>query len=242
MRSPPNVWTGPISTPGASVGTRNIVRPRCGRSWRLVRVSVKTYCARCAVVVSGANLTLDAAVIARLWAPLWAARVMLLQNEIPEPINLAAAVAARQRGARIILNAAPARAMPPALLNLVDILIVNRVEARMLSGCEDMDAALRQLGAADRDLILTRGGAGLSIVSRDGRRTDMAAHPVKLLSSHGAGDCFCGALAARIASGDDIVAAVNFARVAAALLVSCTEDERASLSAETVRAEMGMAQ
>jgi len=82
-----------------------------------------------AVVVSGANLSIDPATVASRWAALWDCRVLLLQNEIPEAVSLAAAAAARARGARIVLNAAPARRMSAAFLALVDVLVVNRVEA-----------------------------------------------------------------------------------------------------------------
>ena len=171
-----------------------------------------------AVVVSGANLSIDAAAIAQTWAPLWDARVLLLQNEIPEPVSLAAAKAAK--GARIVLNAAPARKMSPELLSVVDELVVNRVEAEMLAGTGDMAAALIALHSPSRDVVLTRGGDGLMLMTRDGRRTDIPALAVKLISSHGAGDCFCGALAARLAAGDAIEAACHFATEAAGQFVS----------------------
>jgi ribokinase len=128
-----------------------------------------------AVVVSGANLTIDAAAIASRWAGLWQAKVLLLQNEIPEAVSLAAARLAKAHGARIILNAAPARAMSAALLDLVDILVVNRVEAAMLSGEEDPGRALQKLHAPSRDVVLTRGGDGLLLMARDGARGDSRA-------------------------------------------------------------------
>lgn len=173
-----------------------------------------------AVVVSGANLTIDASTIASRWAALWNCKVLLLQNEIPEAVSLAAAQAARAKGARIVLNAAPARQMSEAFLALVDVLVVNRVEARMLSGEDDMAAALATLHSASRDVVLTLGGDGLMLMTRDGSRTDIPALPVKLLSSHGAGDCFCGALAARLAAGDGLEAACRFATEAAGRFVS----------------------
>lgn len=173
-----------------------------------------------AVVVSGANLTIDAARVARDWAPLFAARVLLLQNEIPEAVSHAAARAAREQGARIVLNAAPARAMSAAFLADVDVLVVNRVEAAMLSGQDDMARALARLHAPTRDVVLTRGGDGLMLMTRDGARVDIPALQVKMISSHGAGDCFCGALAARLAAGDGIEAACRFATEAAGRFVS----------------------
>ena len=176
-----------------------------------------------AVVVSGANLGIDAAAIVSAWEPLWSARVLLLQNEIPEAVSLAAAKAAKAKGARIVLNAAPARKMSAEFLSLVDVLVVNRVEAAMLAGTSDMAAALAGLHAPTRDVVLTRGGDGLMLMTRDGGRTDTPALPVKLVSSHGAGDCFCGALAARLAAGDGIEAACRFATEAAGKFVSTVQ-------------------
>lgn len=173
-----------------------------------------------AVVVSGANLTIDADAIGTRWAALWQPRVMLLQNEVPEAVSLMAARMARANGARIILNAAPVRSMSPEFSALVDVLVVNRVEARMLSGEDDPARALMVLHTPARDVVLTRGGEGLMVMTRGGKRIEIAARPVTLVSSHGAGDCFCGALAARIAAGDDLEAACHFANEAAARFVS----------------------
>lgn len=173
-----------------------------------------------AVVVSGANLTIDEASIALRWAPLWDTKVLLLQNEIPEAVSLAAAEAARAKDARVVLNAAPARNMSARFLALIDVLVVNRVEAAMMSGEDDMAKALAALHAPTRDVVLTRGGDGLMLMTRNGARIDIPALAVKLVSSHGAGDCFCGALAARLAAGDTIEAACRFATEAAGRFVS----------------------
>ena len=175
-----------------------------------------------AVVVSGANLTIDAGAIASRWEALWNAKVLLLQNEVPEAVSLTAARNARQRGATVILNAAPARAMSPDFLALVDVLVVNRVEAAMLSGEDDPARALSALHAPTRDVVLTRGGAGLMVMTRDGARSEIAALPVKVVSTHGAGDCFCGALAARLARGESLSSACQFANEAAGRFVSAS--------------------
>jgi ribokinase len=173
-----------------------------------------------AVVVSGANLTINAQTIASRWDRLWHAKVLLLQNEIPEVVSRTAARLARENGGTIILNAAPARELTPGFLNLVDVLVVNRAEARVLSGADDPDRALAALHAPKRDVVITRGVDGLMLMTRKGVRVEIPALPVKLVSSHGAGDCFCGALAARLAAGDDIEFACRFATAAAGRFVS----------------------
>lgn len=177
-----------------------------------------------AVVVSGANLTIDPAAIEDRWSDLWNTRLILLQNEIPEAVSLRAAELARARAARTVLNAAPARLMSPGLLELIDVLIVNRVEATMLSGEEDPFRALGALHATTRDVVLTRGGEGLILMTRNGTSHHIPALPVRLRSSHGAGDCFCGALAARLAAGDAFLEACHFANEAAGRFVSTQQD------------------
>jgi ribokinase len=161
-----------------------------------------------AIIVTGANAAIE---ITEAWSPLWSCKALLLQNEVPEAVNLKAAKAAKAAGARVLLNAAPARAMPDELLALVDVLIVNRVEAAMLAGALDN---------VPGDVIVTLGGDGLELRTRHGAKQHIAAHPVTPVSSHGAGDCFCGALAARLAQGDDLEAASVFANKAAASLVA----------------------
>ncbi len=187
-----------------------------------------------AVIVSGANLAIDPAAIAGEWAALWQSAVLLLQNEVSDAVNLAAATAARARGGRVVLNAAPARPAMPALLDLVDILIVNRVEAAALSGLPaatraEVETAARALHRPGQDLIVTLGGEGLLLADRSGAMLHQPAFPAHQISSHGAGDCFCGALAARLALGADLPAACDFARIAAALYVAATPEQQTRL-------------
>ena len=178
-----------------------------------------------AVIVSGSNLRIDQDSVATVWAMLGGGRVLVLQNEIPEAVNVAAAAAARAAGAAVILNAAPARAMSDALLGAVDILVVNRVEATMLSGREVFDrdsafAALTELVAPGRSVVVTLGAAGVVAQSAGAAPAFTPPKAVEVVSTHGAGDCFIGAFAARIAKGDRIDQAAAFANGVAADFVS----------------------
>eukprot|EP01037_Dinobryon_pediforme_P018135 gene18135-18381_t len=87
-----------------------------------------------AVIVSGANLAIDPQCCEKNWEALGGARVLVLQNEIPESVNIAMATVARKAGAHVVLNAAPARTLSRDVLALVNTLVVNRVEAEMMSG------------------------------------------------------------------------------------------------------------
>lgn len=168
-----------------------------------------------AVIVSAANLNIEAGT---LFVP-EGTQLVLLQNEIPEGVNLAVARKAGQAGAKVWLNAAPARALPDALLELVDLLIVNRVEAAFYKGERSLP-----------DMLVTQGAGGVSYRGRH-----HPAHAVDVISSHGAGDMFVGALAAAHVAGGEMEEAIRFAQAAAALHVSAKAERRQTLDAAHVR-------
>jgi ribokinase len=181
-----------------------------------------------AVVVSAANLGFTGACDLPPGT-----RILLLQNEVPESANLRLAQSARAQGARVILNAAPARPLSPALAGLLDLLVVNRVEAQDLSGSADPDAAARTLAARTPQVIVTLGARGLTGFTPGGSFTQPAP-AVTAISSHGAGDAFLGALAATW--DDDLPQAAHLAQAAAALTVATAPDDRAALTRDRVAA------
>lgn len=182
-----------------------------------------------AVIVSGVNRDLDGAMV-RVPA---GTRAVLLQNEVPEAVNLA--VAEKADGARVILNAAPARGVAEALLARVDILVVNRGEASALAGTDDpVEAAQRLRTGGPNVVVVTLGAEGLVMSSRDGV-AHMPAPAVSVVSTHGAGDAFTGALAAELARGAALPEALRFAQGAAALTVATEPDQRVRLTEAKVR-------
>jgi len=139
-----------------------------------------------AVIVSGANLTLDAGSY-KIPASV---RLVVLQNEIPESVNERLAAQARTAGKTVILNAAPARPFDTPLRNLVDILVLNRVEAAMLSDSKvdsvgDACAAARHLSMPGQEVIVTLGADGLVYLPAGGAPEHLPAMPVETVSSHG---------------------------------------------------------
>jgi ribokinase len=194
-----------------------------------------------AVIVSGSNLAIAPETIAADWAALGGARVLLLQNEVREPVNLAAAQAARKAGALVVLNAAPARTLPPALLEQIDLLVLNRVEAALLGGraVEGGADALKAVSgqpAAGPALVVTLGGDGLVVRPRGGSASWLPPRAVTPVSAHGAGDCFLGALAAQLAAGAELVDGCRWANAAAALFVSMEEAAQRQLAPAVVDA------
>ena len=181
-----------------------------------------------AVIVSGANLLLGAKDVCDASAMLRETAVLVLQNEVPEAANVAAAKAARQAGAVVVLNAAPARPISDALASAIDILVVNAIEAEMMSRCEaihSLDGALRaaqRLAGAFGTAIVTAGGLGLAFAGKHADEGTISAIPIEVVSTHGAGDTFVGTLAAEIAAGGEFRHALCQANRAAAALVGGT--------------------
>jgi ribokinase len=172
------------------------------------------------VVAPGANAALVDLTDAEL-AAIADAEVLLCQLEVPVETVLAAALAARAAGTRVVLNATPARALPAALLDAVDLLVVNQVEAATLTGLPDedvdtgepvdpsviLDALLESVSRA----VVTQGAHGAWYGERDGVRVHVPAPVVEAVDTTGAGDGFIGALAVAWGEGRDLVDAVRWA-------------------------------
>jgi ribokinase len=155
------------------------------------------------IVVSGANGYVDAEAMP-------ASRVLLVQLEVPETVVATALRRARQAGAATVLNPAPATPLPDDVLQLCDILVPNEHEVELLGGAD------RLLSLGVKAVVVTLGARGAALHTRDG---DVAIEPfaVSAVDTTGAGDAFCGALAARLAAGDELPSALRFASAAGAL-------------------------
>lgn len=177
-----------------------------------------------AVIVSAANLGIDANSLKKdsLWKD---AGMLLLQNEICEQVNIAAARQAKLAGLLVCYNAAPARPIPDELSQAIDILVVNEIEAEMLSGrsvdslTNASDAAV-SLAKKFPTVIVTAGSKGVAAATRQGEVFSLEAMDVKVVSTHGAGDRFVGSLCAAMLAGKSLQEATQQANTAAALHVS----------------------
>jgi ribokinase len=169
------------------------------------------------VVVPGANASLapdDVTVDA-----VREARVLLLQLEVPMDAVVAAAGAAT---GTVVLNPAPARPLPPELLERVDVLAPNEHELAQLAGAASGERSIAELADLARSVaagsvVVTLGARGALVVPADGPPVLQAPPPVEPVDTTGAGDCFCGALASALARGEELAAAVGYAVAAAAL-------------------------
>ena len=166
-------------------------------------IYVDSHAENCIVVASGANL---------------------LQLESPIPTVLKAAKMAHEAGATVVLNPAPACALPEEIFRYIDLFIPNETELSTFSGLPVTDKetaevaakAMQQKGVGK--LIVTMGSKG-ALICDGGPATFVPAHKVKAVDTTAAGDTFCGALCVAVSEGKSLKEAVEFACAASALTV-----------------------
>ncbi len=178
------------------------------------------------VVASGCNARLSASDIAADAEQFAHAAFLVLQLEIPLETNFAAVAAAHAHGVPVILNAAPAQALPAAFVAAADWLVVNEVEAMQLSGAtlhsrDDAQAAAARLRHSGQRVIVTLGAAGAVVVG-DAGAWHYPAPAIDVVDTVAAGDAFVGALAAALHAGADDHEALRYAVIAGSL--ACTKE------------------
>jgi ribokinase len=172
------------------------------------------------MVASGANAHVAAAQVDD--ALLGPRTTLVLQMEVPVAATAALIARARRRGARIVLNLAPALTLAGEALRAVDVLVVNGGEARSLANGNGLAAtdgpalagALAQ--ALGVTVVMTLGKDGAVATGPDGTWR-VGALPVAPVDTTGAGDAFVGVLAAALDAGLRLDAALHRASAAAGL-------------------------
>ena len=180
----------------------------------------------CAVVVSGANQTIDLSEIA---VP-DDLTVLVLQNEINTDANFEI-IKKVPKSTFVILNAAPALTPNKDFFERIDLLIVNQLEAKMLLNEEpsifnNLDALRKLQNLGPKEVIITLGAEGYTGISKNGEIFFEPGIKVDVLSTHGAGDTFVGTLAAFICKGEPINIAAQYAQASSALHVKTPIDQR----------------
>jgi ribokinase len=166
----------------------------------------------CIVVVPGANEVADPDAVPE--AMLGPQTTLVLQHEVPDRANASLIARARRAGARIMLNAAPARPAAVDWLNQLDVLIVNETEAQALAAETGWPATSMRFAsacaAAHRSLtvIVTLGAAGAIAATADAQ-TEMTAPAADVFDTTGAGDAFVGTLAAALDGGIPLKSAMR---------------------------------
>ncbi len=184
------------------------------------------------VVASGANMRVgqDRAQLSAIFEAITQARVLLLQLEIPLETVSALIAAGHNAGTPVVLNLAPAQALPWETLKQVQVLAVNETEIALLTGrqvneVEEARAAalaLHKQGIAS--IAVTLGAQGAILVTTGGhgeaRFIYQPAPAVQVVDTTAAGDCFAGALTLALTEGQAPGDALRFAVYASALKVT----------------------
>ena len=161
------------------------------------------------IVVPGANHAITIGDVERNAKIITSAKVLLCQLEVPLEVVQRAFELAGENSIRI-LNPAPAQSLSKELLQLVDVIIPNEHEMQLLGGSE----ALLKCGV--KTIVVTQGARGALMITEKGE-TRIPPFEVDPVDSTGAGDAFCGMLAARLATGESIQNALKAAVVSGAL-------------------------
>jgi len=218
------VMAGAVGRDALGEGALALLRDAGVDLSRVIAAEASTGCAAISVdplgnnaiaVGSGANLMAREAQIED--ALLGPATTLMLQMEVPASETAALIRRARVRGARIILNLAPAAALPPDALRAVDLLLVNETEGDWLAdhlGVRGGGAALR--AALGTSVVRTLGGEGLEAATAE-RTWRVPARAITPVDTTAAGDCFAGVLAAALDRGTGLDRALHRATAAAAL-------------------------
>ncbi len=161
------------------------------------------------IVVPGANHAITVGEIQQNARTISSARVLLCQLEVPIEVVQTAFSLAGTDTLRI-LNPAPAVPLTSELLALVDVIIPNEHELKLLGGAD----ALFKHGI--KTIIVTQGAQGATLITQDAQ-TKIQPYVVVPVDSTGAGDAFCAMIAARLAIGEPMAEALKAAVVSGAL-------------------------
>jgi ribokinase len=174
--------------------------------------------------------------------------LLLLQLEIPLETVLVAARSARDNGLRVLLNPAPARALPDELISLVDFLIPNESELSLLTGLPVTDIASAETAArillarGVKAVIVTLGANGALVVTQE-QNKHIPAFKVDVVDTTAAGDAFIGGFAAALLQNKSLEDSVRYGCACGALATTKfgaqpslpTNDEAAKLISQGVR-------
>ena len=176
------------------------------------------------VIAGGANDLLSPAHIDAAQGLIEQADIVVLQLETPMDTVVHAIKLARSLGKTVVLNPAPAASLPDGVLEQVDYLIPNEIEAAMLAGVAPDSTDIAALAAAlqkqgSDNVIITLGSKGVHAALYGGDTT-FQAEAVKAVDTTAAGDTFIGGFVAGLASGMDEAEAIGQGQRAAAWSVT----------------------
>lgn len=153
------------------------------------------------------------------------AAMIVLQFEVEEKTVKHVLELANKKKVPVMWNVAPARAFDFSLIQQVNILVLNEVEAGFLSGIpveNESDAGLAAQKLVEKGVekvIITLGSKGAFVLTKT-EKVSVPAFKVTAVDTTAAGDTFCGAFAVALVEGKSLKDALQFASAAAAISVT----------------------
>ncbi|PSO49106.1 MAG: ribokinase [Cyanobacteria bacterium SW_9_44_58] len=194
------------------------------------------------IVIPEANGNLDAIDVERLRPHLEGAAFLLLQLEIPLAVVEAAAELAQKMGVKVILDPAPAQALPLTLYHNVDIITPNAVEAEQLVGFAVIDTDTAQQAAMQlqkqgvNTVIVTLGQQGVYCAHGEETFFVPAFDTDPIIDTVAAGDAFNAGLAVALCQGMNLQRSIICGSATGALTVTRAGAQSALPSSESLDA------
>ncbi|MBL7762356.1 MAG: ribokinase [Chitinophagaceae bacterium] len=188
-------------------------------------ITVDDKAENCIVVAPGANAALSVSDLNKYKSIIESATIVLMQLETPvEAIAYASSLAAAKK-IKVVLNPAPACALPDDLLRNISIITPNEKEAEMLTGIPVTDIASAEKAATvlkekGVEIVVITMGAKGALILKDDKFLTVETPVVKAVDTTAAGDVFNGALVVALSEGKQINEAVSFACRAASISVT----------------------
>lgn len=169
------------------------------------------------IVIPGANYEVSKSVIDKYRGVILSADIVLMQLEIPLETVEYTLELCKKNNVKVLLNPAPAVELTRTMIENASYITPNEHELKIILG-KDCNIE-EEMKKYPNKLIVTLGSKGVKYF--DGNKIEMIpSYEVKVVDTTGAGDTFCGALAASIVSGDSLDKAIKFANKAAAYSIT----------------------
>lgn len=175
-------------------------------------------------VAPGSNYSLSPDSIASFSQVISETDIVVMQAEIPYETIKEVALLTKQKGKKILFNPAPACPIDTELMDLIDVLVVNEVEASLISQIEYNGKNLKEIAQVlinkgAKNVVITLGSNGVYMKNKK-EEVNVPSFKVNAIDTVAAGDTFCGALAVVLAKNGIDREALNFANAAAAITVT----------------------
>lgn len=189
------------------------------------------------VVVPGANGKVDRAYVDGIKNELKEFDMVVLQHEIPLDTVHYIVEFCHEQKIPVVLNPAPAAAVPMDIIEKVTYLTPNEHEAVLIFGSEWTTEEL--LKKYPEKLVITQGSKGVSTCLKSGEVLNVPVRPAKVADTTGAGDTLNGAFSVQIAKGMSMRDALIYANTAASLSTEKFGAQSGMPSAREVEKELG---